>query len=85
MAEQRAGWALWALVGAMAVLSSCPGVAAEGEAPASTSNAATAQELPQVIVIGNAPLPGLRPAAESGARERADRRQRRTCSAQQTT
>ena len=59
MAEQRAGWALWALVGAMAVLSSCPGAAAEGEAPAGTSNAATAQELPQVLVIGNAPLPGF--------------------------
>jgi len=34
-------------------------LAAEADSPGLPGNAATAQELPQVMVIGNAPLPGF--------------------------
>ena len=54
--------------------------AADADAGAVPGNPATAQELQQIIVIGNAPLPGLGLPLNQIPAECADRRQRRTCS-----
>ncbi len=49
------GFLLLPMTPALAAVST----AAETDAPPATGNAATVQELPQVLVIGNAPLPGF--------------------------
>jgi outer membrane receptor protein involved in Fe transport len=57
--RSRGGWSLKPWVCAALVLGAGPARAAEGAAGGPQGNAAAVQELPQVLVIGNAPLPGF--------------------------
>jgi outer membrane receptor protein involved in Fe transport len=59
MAQSRLVLTLCGLVSVMAAALAASARADDKESPQPPSNAATAQELPQVVVIGTAPLPGL--------------------------
>src|SRR5450631_2431942 len=59
MAQSRLVLTLCALASVMAAALAASARADDKESPQPPSNAATAQELPQVVVIGTAPLPGL--------------------------
>ncbi len=59
MAHGARYWALGALLGTTALMLSAGASAADGDAGPASSNPAATLELPQVIIIGNAPLPGF--------------------------
>src|SRR5450755_2098918 len=59
MAQSRLVLTQCALVSVMTAALAASARADDKESPQPPSNAATAQELPQVVVIGTAPLPGL--------------------------
>src|SRR5450631_2095896 len=59
MAQSRLVLTLCALVSVMTAALAASARADDKESPQPPSNAAAAQELPQVVVIGTAPLPGL--------------------------
>ena len=66
--------AIW--LAAAALVRYAPAHAADSDATSPPNNAAAVQELPQVTVIGNAPLPGLGLPLNQVPVQRPDRRQR---------